>query len=144
MITVARFTFAYEAWLARGLLESEGIPAWLADEHTITMNWLYSNALGGVRLQVPESYQADAVQVLNSVSPVSEEEPSGCSCPYCGSQKTHLELSGKRWAFLVFTLIQFPLFPVAQFRQCDQCLRSFGKAWLIPGVARRATPENTT
>tara|TARA_R100001143_G_scaffold755_1_gene2242 strand:- start:4968 stop:5165 length:198 start_codon:yes stop_codon:yes gene_type:complete len=46
--TVATFSFPHEAHIARAKLESEGIPALVADEHTINMQWLYSNALGGV------------------------------------------------------------------------------------------------
>ncbi|MGJ3255801.1 MAG: DUF2007 domain-containing protein [Alcanivorax sp.] len=47
MITVARFSMPDEAHIAKSRLESEGIPAFVADEHTVGMNWLYSNAMGG-------------------------------------------------------------------------------------------------
>ena len=65
MITVARFSLPYEAQLARAKLESEGVPAFVADEHTINMQWLFSNALGGVRVQVPNSYGHVAVGILS-------------------------------------------------------------------------------
>ncbi|GAM75767.1 hypothetical protein JCM19241_3679 [Vibrio ishigakensis] len=37
LVVVARFSFPYEAHIAKGLLESEEIPAFVADEHTINM-----------------------------------------------------------------------------------------------------------
>ena len=44
--TIATYSFPYEAQIARARLDSEGIPAFVADEQTINMQWLYSNALG--------------------------------------------------------------------------------------------------
>ena len=64
LITVARYSLPYEAHLARARLEAEDIPAFVMEEHTINMQWLYSNALGGVRLQVPQGFEADAAAVL--------------------------------------------------------------------------------
>jgi len=64
LITIERFTSPWEAHIARGLLESEGIPASLADEHQIWANWQMSQAFGGVRLQVPASHHAHALEVL--------------------------------------------------------------------------------
>ncbi|MGA4635893.1 DUF2007 domain-containing protein [Pseudomonas solani] len=64
MITIARYSLAIEAHVARAKLESEGIPAFVADEHTITADSLYSNAMGGVRLQVPEACVEQARTIL--------------------------------------------------------------------------------
>jgi hypothetical protein len=64
MITIARYSLAIEAHIARAKLESEGIPAFVADEHTITADWLYSNAMGGVRLQVPDAFVEQARTIL--------------------------------------------------------------------------------
>lgn len=59
--TISTYTFPYEAQIAWAKLDSEQIPALIADEHTINMQWLYSNALGGARLQVPEEYVESAI-----------------------------------------------------------------------------------
>lgn len=45
-------------------LEAAEIPARIENEHTNNMDWLYSNALGGVRLLVPESYAEEAKGLL--------------------------------------------------------------------------------
>ncbi|MCU4386420.1 DUF2007 domain-containing protein [Acinetobacter haemolyticus] len=57
-IVVKSFSFPYEAQIAKTQLEAAGIPAQIENEHTINMNWLYSNALGGVRLLVPNAYES--------------------------------------------------------------------------------------
>ncbi len=64
LTTVASFSFPHEAHIARAKLESESIPATLADEHTIAMQWLYSNALGGVKVQVPTPFAERAIEIL--------------------------------------------------------------------------------
>ncbi|MBE8190330.1 MAG: DUF2007 domain-containing protein [Candidatus Thioglobus sp.] len=64
LVTVASFSFAHEAYIALAKLDSEGIPVVLADEHTINMQWLYSNALGGVKVQVPPSCVQQALEIL--------------------------------------------------------------------------------
>jgi hypothetical protein len=51
--TIATYLFSWEAEIARGLLESEGIQATLADENIVRMDWSHALAVGGVRLRVP-------------------------------------------------------------------------------------------
>lgn len=53
-----------EAHAIRVRLESEGIPVFLFDEFTITMDWLLSNAIGGVKVQVPEVHLQRARDIL--------------------------------------------------------------------------------
>lgn len=64
LATVASFSFPHEAHIARAKLESEGIPVALADEHTVSMQWFYSNAIGGVKVQVPPSCAQRAIEIL--------------------------------------------------------------------------------
>lgn len=45
-ITVAAFDAAPEAYIAKGLLEQAGIPAFIRNEHLVGVQWLYSNAVG--------------------------------------------------------------------------------------------------
>lgn len=63
-VTVGHFSLPYEAHLGRARLESEGIEALVADEHTINMQWMLSDALGGVRLQVNDEDQGRARAIL--------------------------------------------------------------------------------
>ena len=41
-----------EAYIAKGRLEYVGIECLMRDENLIQVNWLYSNAIGGVKLYV--------------------------------------------------------------------------------------------
>lgn len=73
MITIARFDNPVTANIAKARLDAAGIPALLADEHTVSMNWLLSNAIGGVRLQVPDEYAVRAMDLLEE--DLSDEVP---------------------------------------------------------------------
>lgn len=55
--------------MAKGRLESEGHTVFLADAETVTANWLYSNAVGGVRLQVPAPEAEAARAALDAPGP---------------------------------------------------------------------------
>ena len=54
LITVQRLNTSIDAHLLQNYLESEGIDSFIQDEHTVDINPLFSNAIGGVRLQVRE------------------------------------------------------------------------------------------
>lgn len=110
MIVVARFSFPHEAHIARASLDSVGIESYIADEHTVNTQWLYSNAIGGVRLMVDESDAEDAKQILSSDFSESlgnnvDEEKDVCT--KCGSKDLFAFTKGKRPAFLVFYFTGF-------------------------------------
>lgn len=124
LLTVAHFDFPYQAQIARSQLEAEGIDAWVADEFTIGMQWLYSNALGGVRLQVDaqQLQRAQDILALDRSQDVEEQEGSEpLICPCCGSSNTRYQPVGRRLAFLVFLGLDFPLFPVRNAVHCSDC-----------------------
>ncbi|MFC3853044.1 putative signal transducing protein [Salinispirillum marinum] len=64
LVTIARFSMAFEAQIAKARLDSEGMPAFLADVHTNNALSIYGDAFGGIRLQVPEEVAERAVQIL--------------------------------------------------------------------------------
>ncbi len=51
--------------------------AYIENEHTINMDWFYSNALGGVRLLVPENYVDEAKLFLEKDFSDELEQSSG-------------------------------------------------------------------
>ncbi|HHX8314927.1 TPA: DUF2007 domain-containing protein [Vibrio diabolicus] len=126
MIVVARFSFPHEAHIARASLDSIGIESYIADEHTVNTQWLYSNAMGGVRLIVAKSDAEDAKQILSSDFSESLENELAVDegkdvCPNCGSKELYTFTKGKRPAFLVFILLGFPLFFYKHGYKCKQC-----------------------
>ncbi len=65
MITVASFDNQANAYIAKGLLEAEGLSPQLADEQLVQTDWLYSAAIGGIKLQVPPGEASRAQQLLD-------------------------------------------------------------------------------
>lgn len=124
LVTISTYSFPYEAHIAKAKLDSEAIPAFIADEHTINMQWLYSNALGGVKLQVPEHFAEQALALLREDDQQALFEQEGGDfpvCPECGSSDTEYYRIGRRLAFLVFLGLDFPLFPTKDGLRCKAC-----------------------
>lgn len=124
MITVATFSFPYEAHIARAKLESEGIPAFVVDEHTINAQWLYSQAMGGVRLQVSNKHAARASQILQTDYSDIVEEQEGTDpiiCPKCRSSNVEQIVQGKKMAFVAFLFLGFPLWRYKYLVHCNSC-----------------------
>jgi hypothetical protein len=65
LVILRRFRDLPEALLAKGLLDSASIKCFLSDENTVRMDWLWSNALGGVRLWVREEDVRQAAELLD-------------------------------------------------------------------------------
>jgi len=61
---IRQFTFVPDALVAKSVLDSEGVKCFLSDETTIRMDWLWSNALGGVKLWVREEDVETALELL--------------------------------------------------------------------------------
>lgn len=127
LVTVATFSAPYEAQLAKGLLETNGIQAFVADEYTIGINWFYSNALGGVRVQVAETDAGQSLKLLDSevepggIDPQTEE--SWGDCPNCGSRNIAYFTAKQGAALLSLLLLGIPLlFPSKKLR-CLNCNR---------------------
>ena len=103
LIPIANFSHPTEADPVVAWLESEGIECFLTNEHTITMNWLYSNAIGGVGVQVKTGDVERANEILRAVlnfnvsegesTPTDLELNQGSDnnieirCPQCSSEK---------------------------------------------------------
>ena len=64
MVTIATYDFITDAEIARGRLQAEGIEAFLADQHLVQTDWLYSIAVGGIKLQVEAAHAARAEAIL--------------------------------------------------------------------------------
>lgn len=124
LITIASYSLPHEAHIARAHLEAEGIPVNVADEHTITMQWLYSNALGGIKLQVPPECEERAKEILaQDFSELLDEEfgKDEVHCSQCGSTNVKPYTKGKKPAFVVFLLLGFPLFFYQHGVKCNDC-----------------------
>lgn len=72
--TVATFTLPIELAVAKTKLESEGISCHVVDELTIQTDNFLSNAIGGVKLQVPKSDIDTAHQLLVAGGFINEKQ----------------------------------------------------------------------
>ena len=64
MTTVARRFTPIDAQVLCGCLQAAGIPAAVADAQTVQNNLLWSVALGGVSLRVPQAFVAEALEII--------------------------------------------------------------------------------
>ena len=130
--TVASFRESYKAYIARGRLEAEGIPVVIVDEHLVQVNWMYSQAIGGVKLQVPEEMLEQAREILSmdyeqelaaieeaGIEPNSEEV-----CPQCGSSSTSVQRYSI-WSLVPSLIFGMPFFFRKRGRVCHRC----GSTW---------------
>lgn len=65
LTTVATFDLAAKAEVARNVLEDAGIQAAITDSEIVAMDWLISNAVGGIKVQVREEDAERAAAVLD-------------------------------------------------------------------------------
>jgi predicted RNA-binding Zn-ribbon protein involved in translation (DUF1610 family) len=135
LVTVRRYRDLTEALVGRAQLESAGIPAWIADEHLVRMNWFYSNLLGGMRLQIEIRDEAAALEILDEGVPASieygqEEAYVQPTCPKCGSAEITLGAGTESGRSLIaLYLLSLPVPPREAAWHCNLC----GAIWKDAG-----------
>lgn len=89
-VTVEQFEFLPEAQVLRMHLESEGFQARLLDAETVSTEWVLGNAIGYIKLQVPQSRAAEAKAILQKLRELRESrreaaalEPESTRCLSC-------------------------------------------------------------
>lgn len=127
MITIASFSKPEEAHLLKLRLEAGGVAAYVQDENMIQMNWMYSNAIGGVRVQIVEDDEERAREILRE--PPMSPEPMGMPpCPKCASTATAPDELPRRLSFLALLLAGFPLMISKTRWRCSQCQHAWNEA----------------
>ena len=141
LITIANFSHPTEADPVVAWLESEGIECFVMNEHTITMNWLYSNAIGGVGVRVKAADVNRANEILQAVSTpdaaADEPTPSDSEmdqesdatneihCPQCGSENVYYEKFARRLVFASWVILTVPLPFFKKKWKCQECEHLF-------------------
>jgi len=120
MPVIASYTKMEDAHLAVSKLEGSGVRAWLRDEATANIYWLYSNAIGGVKVEVAEEDYERAREILD----LPKEESGLLTCSHCGSENVRLrELDFGAMILMVFTSILSPI--KSRKADCRDCGQSF-------------------
>jgi hypothetical protein len=129
LIALRQFLNLPEALLAKSVLDSAGFESFLADANTIRMDWLLSNAIGGVKLLV-RSTDASAADELLKQNTATEFDVEGDGtftqprCPHCNSLDVSYQGLNKTWAYGSIALgIPYPASHIAW--KCDSC----GQMW---------------
>ena len=140
--TIASFSQPVEAHLARTKLESEGIPCVVSDEYLVHVNWLLSNAVGGVKLRVPSWEASRAREVLRSkphLVVMADPDEDGATgggepaCPNCRSLDVYYSRFSRRAAGVFWLLFGFIVPWLNRRWLCKQC----GYEW-----KQRANPNH--
>lgn len=89
-VVIRQFRDLPEAIIAKSMLDSAGIDTFLSDDNVVRMDWLWSNAIGGVKLLVRKEDAEEAEKVLSEKRPAEFDVPdvgmySQPACPKCGS-----------------------------------------------------------
>jgi hypothetical protein len=103
-------------------LEGSGIEAFLPDETMAQMNWLYTNAIGGVRVQVHE----DDLEAAREVLELGPAEKGVVPCPRCGSQNIRYQNLSPLSAVSIFIGFILPSQTVSLY--CQDCQQKFKHA----------------
>lgn len=123
MTTIAQFSKAEDAHLLRMRLEAAGLEVFIQDENTVQVDWLLSDAIGGVRVQVADE-DAEAANAILYDEPASPSEDRPI-CPFCSSTQTATDETPRRITFLTILLLGIPLLYPRHRWKCSSC----GKSW---------------
>jgi hypothetical protein len=140
LVTIRKFRDLPEALLAKGSLESAGIPCFLADENLVRLDWFISNFIGGVKLNVRVADVENARKILDE--PILEglyvegiglyEQPR---CPKCHSLDVNFQELGP--AAYISAALSAPL-PIQRTAwRCQSC----GVEWEEDGSTEMSTEE---
>ncbi|MDQ8204932.1 hypothetical protein [Pelagicoccus sp. SDUM812003] len=120
MRTVNSFTKSEDAHLFASMLEGNGLHPNVRDDNMSSVQWLYTQAVGGVKVEVPDSEYEQAIELMN----LPRAEESSFSCPHCGSSDVALrQLSGITALFIILGTLLVPV--VSRKADCRACRRSF-------------------
>ena len=132
-VTVGSYWHPAEAWIFRNRLADAGIDAVVADESVASMYWLYANAIGGVKVQVPREQVSLAQEVLargkSDIVAIPAKPPADADqqvCPNCGSTKLRRERFSVRLVFLLWLILGVPIPMPSSAVECHACGTRFG------------------
>ena len=132
LITIATFSEVIDTQLAKRKLESDGIECFIVDEHILSIDWLYPNCVGDVKLQVNEANVGRAIEILHKTDSMEDvvTENDKPHCPNCNSSDVydvHYEKFLGRSPFVLGLLLVIPLPFLKRKWECRKC----GYRWKV-------------
>ena len=107
LIPLQSYSNYIEANIVLGRLQNDGVDCWLQDENTNTIGPYLGNAIGGIKLVVPQS-QVGRAQELMAV--YIEEQKASIECPRCHSHNIEFVSTPKKvgnWLSVLLGLLSF-------------------------------------
>lgn len=144
LVTLRAFRDPIDAELTRAQLESQGIRAVVFDQHVAGIQWLYSYAVGGVKVKVEEADLAAAREALTSRSEdldaleIQATSTPADGCPACGS----LEIGASRVDRMAGAASLLAGFPFLAWRWRWHC-RACGHSWRADRAAEAPVAPET-
>lgn len=129
LLILQSFNNYMDAHLLMARLESEGIECWLQDENTVTINPVWTNAVGGIKLMVSREDYQRAVDIFKEIENNRKQE---MECPKCRGHNIELVSTPRKasnWisAILTFLLGDYAM-TVDKVNHCFDCGHEFTPA----------------
>lgn len=127
---------AIEANRDKQILAEEGIESWIANEQTVQSDWLLSQAIGGIQLQVFEEDLEKANEILEvfaagdhqlEVEHTIENPDFDFVCPRCGSNHIYQDENPGGTFGVSLLLFGIPVKVPANKYHCYYCGNEFTK-----------------
>lgn len=132
LITIKTFDNPIDLHLLKSKLESEGIHCYVFDEHTVAINPLISQGVGGIKLKIDEKDTQKALVILQEIETGStlDEEEKNKECPKCGSIDLYTNfksMKGTKGILSMFVMFFFVVFPFyyKNVYKCKNCGAEF-------------------
>src|SRR5687767_3167736 len=125
-VCIRSFDNYISAHIALGCLEEASINGWLKDENTVTIDPILTNAIGGIKLMIPEVQAGRALEILRVLE---NEHKKTMPCQQCGSLNIEMITSPRKvttWAsaLIGFLFMNFAM-PVEKIIHCFDCGHEF-------------------
>lgn len=103
-IPLYNFSNYIDAHIILGKLQAEDIDCRLQDEHTVSINPLWTNAVGGIKLLVAEEDLDKAARLLREME---AERKNNFQCPKCGSNNIEFVSTPRNVSNWISALLSF-------------------------------------
>ena len=125
-VILQSFNNYMDAHLLMAKLESEDIECWLQDENTVTINPIWTNAVGGIKLLVTKKDFGRAYEIFREVE---NNRKQAVECPKCKGHNIELVSTPRKaanWfsAILTFFLGDYAM-SVDKVNHCFDCGNEF-------------------
>lgn len=121
LITLKTFDNYFSANIFLTKLKDAGIECYLKDEHTVTIDPILTNAIGGIKLVVKSTDSEDAIKLIQQFD---REYLEAAKCPKCNAtnfvQISKPGVGNYLTAILIWLFSSYSIAP-QQVYQCQNC-----------------------